>query len=145
MQNFEGFRKSGSFAISPGIEVQGELSLKGDQTSLDLYSGDSFSTHNLADGYICGVFLDRSKVSLFECMTTQGRSGFRGAEHYHFSSVFPHLAIIGDEHIAPSDRKIAEVSFLLDDAATIFYATAEAPAARLPETARLAQVPEPMG
>ncbi len=120
--SFEGFRKAGSFVVTLGIEVQGELILKGDQTSLDLYSKEFFNTHDLKDGCITGVFLDRSKVSLVDCMTTQGPgSGFRGSEHYHFSSVFPHLAIFGDEHIKPSERKIVEVSFLLDDAGTIFY------------------------
>lgn len=48
-------------------------------------------------------------------------SGTRGEEHYHFSSVFPHFALFGDEHIASADRKIAEVSFAIDDAPAVFY------------------------
>jgi len=122
MQSFEGFRKSGSFLVSPEAEVQGELILKGDGTTLDLYSKEFFSTHDLTDGCISGTFHDRTKVSLINCITTQGPgTGSRGTEHYHFSSVFPHFAIFGDEHIASSDRKITEASFLIDDAASVFY------------------------
>lgn len=122
MQSFEGFRKSGTFFVSPEIEVQGELILKGDGTTLDLYSKDFFSTHDLKDGCITGTFYDRTKVSLIHCITTQGPgSGTRGKEKYHFSSVFPHFALFGDEHITSEDRKISEVSFLVDDAATLFY------------------------
>lgn len=67
-------------------------------------------------------FRKSGKVSLINCITISGPgSGTRGTEHYHFSSVFPHFAIFGDEHITSEDRKIAEVSFLVDDAATLFH------------------------
>jgi hypothetical protein len=88
MESFEGFRKSGTFVVAPGTEVQGELILKGDRTTLDLYSKDFFTTHDLPDGCIAGTFHDRTKVSLIDCVTMQGPgSGMRGEERYHFSSV----------------------------------------------------------
>lgn len=103
MKPFEGFRKSGTFGVAPGTEVQGDLILKGLQTTLDLFSKDFFNTRSLQDGCILGALHDRTKVSLIDCITTQGMgSGSRGDEHYHFASVFPHFVIFGNEHITPS-------------------------------------------
>jgi len=122
MDSFEGFRKSGTFIVAPGIEVQGDLILKGSKTTLDLYAKDFFSTHDIQEGCILGALHDRTKVSLINCITTQGPgSGSRGDECYHFSSVFPHFVIFGEQHITATDRKIANVSFHVDDAATLFY------------------------
>lgn len=120
MEKFKDFRKSGIFKLSSGIEVTGELSLKAGATSLDLYSSTFFDTHQSED--IAGTLHDRSKVSLIGCITVSGPgSGGRGEEQYHFSSVFPHFVLLGDEHITSTDRKIAEVSFAVDDAPSIFY------------------------
>ena len=117
---YEGFKKSGSFILTTGTEVQGELCLKGGATSLDLYSEAFFDTHGSPD--IFGLLHDRSKVSLINCITISGPgSSTRGDEHYHFSSVFPHFAIFGDKHIKSSDRTIRELSFTVDDAPTLFY------------------------
>jgi ApeA N-terminal domain 1 len=122
MKPFEGFRKSGTFGVAPGTEVQGDLILKGLQTTLDLFSKDFFNTRSLQDGCILGALHDRTKVSLIDCITTQGMgSGSRGDEHYHFASVFPHFVIFGNEHITPVDRKIAKVSFHVNDADKLFY------------------------
>ncbi len=122
MASFEGFRKSGTFTVSPGVEVQGDLTLKGAKTTLDLYAKDFFSTHALQDGCILGWLHDRTKVSLIDCITTQGLgSGSRGEEHYHFASVFPHFVVFGEEHITSADQKITELSFHVDDAANLFY------------------------
>lgn len=121
MQKFKDFRKSGTFKLASGKEVQGELSLKGGASMLDLYSSDFFYTRKDRD--IQGTFFDRSKVSMINCVTISGpNSGSRnGEQEYHFSHVFPHFVLFGDEHIASTDRKIAEVSFAVDDAPSIFY------------------------
>lgn len=122
MESFEGIRRSGTFVVAAGSEVQGDLALKGSKTTLDLYAKDFFSTHDIQDGCILGTLHDRTKVSLINCITTQGPgSGSRGNEHYHFSSVFPHFVIFGEEHITAADKKIANVSFHVDDAAALFY------------------------
>lgn len=120
MDKFKGFRKSGLFKVATDVEVSGELSLKDGATSLDLYSGSFFDMDTSQD--IVGTFHDRKKVSLINCITTCG-PGYAtgGEEHYHFSSVFPHFVLFGDEHITSSDRKIVAVSFTVDDAPTVFY------------------------
>ena len=115
MEKFKDFRKSGTFKLSSGVEVPGELSLKAGATSLDLYSSSFFDTHESED--IAGTFHDRSKVSLIGCITMSGPgSGSRGEEQYHFSSVFPHFVLLGDEHITSADRKIADITFAVDEA-----------------------------
>lgn len=122
MESFEGFRKSGTFVVSAGAEVQGDLILKGSKTTLDLYAKDFFSTHDIQENCILGALHDRTKVSLINCITTQGPgSGSRGDERYCFSSVFPHFVIFGEQHITATDKKITNVSFHVDDAATLFY------------------------
>ena len=67
MEKFKDFRKSGSFRLSSGIDVTGELSLKGGRTSLDLFSSTFFDTHASED--IAGTFHDRSKVSLISSLS----------------------------------------------------------------------------
>lgn len=120
MQKYEGFRKAGIFTLSTGNDVPGELSLKGEATSLDLYSNTFFSTNGSKD--IFGVFHDRLKVSLINCVTMSGPGrGTRGDEQYHFASLFPHLAVFGDQHISSADRTIREVRFAVDDAPALFY------------------------
>ncbi len=120
MQKFKDVRKSGTFRLASGIAVPGELFLAGGATTLDLYSSAFFQTRESRD--IQGTFYDRSKVSLINCVTMSGPgSGTRGGEDYHFSKVFPHFVLFGDEHIASTDRKIAEVSFAVDDAPSIFH------------------------
>lgn len=95
MEKLKDFRKSGTFKLSSGIEVAGELSLQAGATSLDLYSSTFFDTLKCVD--IAGTLHDRSKVSLIRCITVSGPGwGYRGEEKYHFSSVFPHFVLMGD-------------------------------------------------
>jgi hypothetical protein len=118
-QNYEGFKKAGSFTLTSGLELQGELSLKGAATTLNLYSDSSFDRHASAD--IFGLFYDRSKVSLINCVTMSGGSATRSVENYYFSSIFPHFVIFGEQRISSSCQIIRELSFTVDDAATLFY------------------------
>lgn len=120
MEQFKDFRKSGTFKLSSDIEVPGELSLNMGATTLDLYSSTFFNTHKSTD--IAGTLHDRTKVSLIGCITTSGPgTGIRGKESYHFSSVFPHFVLLGNEHITSTDRLIVEINFSIDDASSIFY------------------------
>lgn len=120
MEAFKDFRKSGLFRTASGVELAGELSLKGSATSLELFSNSHINVRENED--IAGTFHDRSKVSLINCVTMSGPGqGFRGAERYHYSSIFPHFALFGDEHITSVDRRIVEVGFSIDDAPAVFH------------------------
>lgn len=120
MDKFNDFRKPGFFLIADGTELHGELVLKRGATSLNLYSTSAFHTLDSKD--ILGTFHDRSKVSLIGCITLSGPgTGYRGSETYHFSTLFPHFALLGGEHVTSEERKITGVSFSVDDATAIFY------------------------
>jgi len=119
MHKFSDFKRSGTFKLLSGEEVSGELSLDGGATRLELYSSAYFDPHSKD---ILGTLHDRSKVSLINCLVMSGPgAGSRSGESYHFSSVFPHFVVFGDQHINASDRKITAVSFAVDDASLIFY------------------------
>ncbi|MGH9775432.1 MAG: HEPN domain-containing protein [Candidatus Acidiferrales bacterium] len=113
---------AGEFTLPPGKDVYGELTLSGSKTSLYLRDKEFFSTHSIPDQFIKGVLHDLTKVSLIHCITTSGTgSGSRGKERYHFATVFPHFVVSGDRHLAPDQKTIAEVHFVIDDASTLFY------------------------
>ena len=48
-------------------------------------------------------------------------SGNRGAEQYHFASLFPHFVLYGDRHIDPNEAVITAIDLVIDDATTLFY------------------------
>ncbi|MCI5144443.1 MAG: hypothetical protein D3923_02705 [Candidatus Electrothrix sp. AR3] len=119
----KGFKRVGKFTLESGVEVFGELSLKGAATSLELYADTPFELPDRSD--IFGWFHDQSKmVSLTNCILKSGR-GCRGRsikESGYVSAVlFPHLVLLGDEHIRSSDRTIYKMNFAIDDAETLFY------------------------
>ncbi len=119
-QKYEGFKKAGSFTLATGMEVPGELCLRGAATTLDLYSDSFLDTQVSAN--IFGRFYDQSKASFINCITTShSRFHTRGDEYWSSSSVFPHFVIFGEQHISSSCRIIRELSFTVDDAATLFY------------------------
>ncbi|MGI0490747.1 HEPN domain-containing protein [Alkalinema pantanalense CENA528] len=124
-QEYEGFKKAGIFSFTNEIELQGELCLKGAATTLVVYSSSSFDWHMNLDWYtnvdIFGIFFDRSKVSLINCVTMSSSSATRDNELYNFSTIFPHFAIFGDQHISSSCQIIRELSFTVNDAAALFH------------------------
>lgn len=122
MDKVEKSKWAGKFTVPPGKDVYGELTLSGAKTSLYLHDKDFFSTHSIPDQYIKGVLHDLTKISLIDCITTSGPgSATRGKESYNFATVFPHFVIYGDNHLAPDQKTIVEVDFVVDDASTLFY------------------------
>lgn len=119
MHEYEGFKRAGTFRLTDGTELEGELCLKGAATTLDLYSGAPFDIHASPD--VFGLLYDRSKVSLINCIRMSQREQGTGGNYHQRSSVFPHFVIFGDRHIGSSDRVIREVTFTVDDAPMLFY------------------------
>uniref|UniRef100_UPI0040563299 ApeA N-terminal domain 1-containing protein n=1 Tax=Candidatus Electronema sp. TaxID=2698783 RepID=UPI0040563299 len=120
MIDYEGFRKPGRFTLDTGVEVQGELILKGSATSLSLHTDVPFKLHDNSD--ISGVFYDGRKVSLIKCIgiVNSGKS-------CSFANIFPHFVLFskGKEHIHVryTDQIIDKISFTVDDAHMLFYDT----------------------
>lgn len=120
MKIFDGLNKAGSFKLDGDMEIIGELKLNGSDSALELYSDKSFNTDQQND--IFGKFLDKSKVSLLNCITKMGPGcGVRGGDVYYNSIVFPHFVVFGNEHVGSTDQCISRLSFSVDDAASIFH------------------------
>jgi hypothetical protein len=121
MHKLEESKRSGTFTISSGKEVYGELTLAGAKSSLYLHDKEFFHT-GIARDCITGVLHDLTKVTLINCITTSGTgSGSRGGERYHFANIFPHFVVFGDRFVNPAEKAIAEVRFVMEDATTLFY------------------------
>ena len=122
MNELEGSKHSGTFAISTSPKIYGELSCAGQSSSVYLRDDEFFDVLNIPDQCIYGVLHDFTKVTLMNCVTTLGLGTHsHGEEKYHFANIFPHFVLFGDHHISPNDKDIAEVHFAIDDATTLFY------------------------
>jgi hypothetical protein len=122
MEKLEGKKFSGMFSVSGEREIYGEVTFGGTNTSLYLQDEKSFTVIGNPDKCIHGVLNDLKKVSLINCIgpsepgVVQGKNG-----GYHFVDIFPHYVVIGDQHFNPSDETISSISFVVDDANTLFY------------------------
>jgi hypothetical protein len=122
MDELEQSKQAGTFTISPGKDVYGELTLAGRNTSLYLRDNEYFDTSAMPGQCVKGILHDLTKVTLIQCITKEGLgSARRGDKTYHFASIFPHYVIHGDHHIAPDNKTITEIHFVVDDASTLFY------------------------
>lgn len=121
MDELKQSKQAGTFAISPGKDIYGELTLAGRNTSLYLRDKEFFNTLSIPDQCVKGVLHNLTKVTLIKCMTREALgSGTRGGENYRFASIFPHYVVLGDQHINPNEETITEVHFVVDDASTLF-------------------------
>lgn len=123
MDELEQSKRAGVFTISPGKEIYGELTFAGPNTSLYLRDNEYFDTQAIPGQCLKGTLYDLTKVTLLQCITTSGTgsAATRGKERYYFASIFPHYVLHGDRQIAPDDKTITEVHFVVDDASALFY------------------------
>jgi ApeA N-terminal domain 1/Apea-like HEPN len=112
-------RQAGTFTISPGKDIYGELTLARAKTSLYVRDKEHFNVHGVRN--LNGVLHDPTRVSLIDCITPGAGSGSRGDDRYHFANIFPHYVLYGNQHLNPLENAIVEVNFVLDDAPTLFY------------------------
>jgi hypothetical protein len=110
-------KNAGQFTLAPGKKIYWELTFAGPETLLYLYDRQEFETHAAPHQYITGVLHDLTKVSLINCLTTlvPGHGG-RPGEKYYFADVFPHFVIYGDRFLAPDEKAITKLHFVVDDA-----------------------------
>ncbi len=123
IDTLDGSKQSGTFIISPGKALYGELTFAGSKTSLYLRDNEHFDPRASPNRCVTGILHDLTKVSLIECNAPPipGSDWRQGAGSYKFAEIFPHYVVHGDHHITPSEKKIAEVSFVMDDATALFY------------------------
>ena len=122
MEKLEKSKRTGKFILPPGKEVYGEITLNGERSNLYLQDGSQFDPHAIPDQCVKGVRYDLTKVTLVDCIVTSGLGSARkGQGKYWFATIFPHFAVYGDRHLSPTEKTIAEVHFVVDDATTLFY------------------------
>ncbi|MGD0884088.1 MAG: hypothetical protein ABSA46_04285 [Thermodesulfovibrionales bacterium] len=115
-------RLSGTFTVSSGKEVYGELTLAGRRTSLYLQDKDYFDTFAIPGQCVKGILDNLTKVTLLQRVTPEGTgSSGRGGQSYGFANIFSHFVVYGDHHIDPDEKEISAVHFVVDDATTLFY------------------------
>jgi hypothetical protein len=114
-------RRSGVFTVNAGKQIYGELKINGEATSLYLHDKEYFPTYEFPNGCIKGVLHDLTHVTLIDCVAPRvPGSVSRGDAGYHFAKVFPHYVVQGEQHLEPDAPIIDEMSFLIDDATTLF-------------------------
>jgi hypothetical protein len=122
MEKRDASKRAGNFAVAPGRDVYGELTLSRAKTSLYLRDKNEFSPQPIPQRYIQGVLHDLTKVSLIDCVTMSGPGhAARGDEEYYFADVFPHFVVSGDTHLTPHEKTVAKIHLAFDDATTLFY------------------------
>ncbi len=114
-------RRSGAFTVGPEKTIYGELKINGEATSLYLHDKDYFPTHEFPNRCIKGVLHDITHVTLIDCVAPRVPSSVsKGDDGYHYAKVFPHYVVQGERHLDPDATIIDEISFLVDDATTLF-------------------------
>ena len=121
VKKYDGLKQSGIFNVD-GKDLIGELSIDGPRTALKVYSREFFNARKINSRSISGVFHDRKKVSLLECLSGGTGSGHLGGDGgYNYAEFNPHYVVFGDDHITAVDERISEVHFIVDDATALFY------------------------
>jgi ApeA N-terminal domain 1 len=104
MDELEEWKRAGTFTISPGKDVYGELTLAGPKTSLYLHD-KQLNTNTISGQCVMGVLHDLTKVSLIQGIAPPGAGSVtRGNERYNFADIFPHFVVLGDHHIDPAKK-----------------------------------------
>jgi len=112
MDSTENSKWAGQFAVAPGKDDYGELTISGATTSLYLRDKCDFTVQPFSPGSIKGVLHDLTKVTLIQCITTSGPgSGRNQEESYCFYMLFPHFVVYGNTHVEPDFNSIREIKF----------------------------------
>jgi hypothetical protein len=114
-------RVAGFFELEPGLEIFGDLKLKGPRTVLDLRHRQYFATRDLSDQCIKGTLHDLVRVTLLGCNVTSAGTASRHNEGYYTARAMPSFVAFGDVHLSPRDPVVESIGFTIDDAAVLFH------------------------
>lgn len=125
MDTFNGTKQIGKFKIPSGGEYFGELIFSVENTSLKLFAD---SDVDISDDYcqvIQGVINGQQRVTLIDCFAGEivrrnNPSSWTGTALYSVE-IFPHYIALGTAHFEPEKDLISKVSFVISDAAVLFF------------------------
>ncbi len=119
----ENYIRNGVFLVCPEQELNGTLSLNGEDSVLHLWTNYpvNIDSDSLDGKTITGVLDNQKKASLIDCIVIQeqhlhGKGGV--SQHY---KLFPHFVVLGHRHYSKSEKAISRASFVIDDAMALFH------------------------
>ena len=112
---------NGMFSVSTKQKITGSLSLNGEDTVLHLWGDKIEDTDTLDGATITGTLENQKKVSLIDCVLTRQERFFDNGSAFHHYKLFPHYVVIGAGYHLPSEKTVSVVSFVIDDAMTLFH------------------------
>ena len=104
--------------------LSGTILLNGPDSVLHLWSDNRFDVDEVDESgvdTITGILNDQTNVSLIECVNIGGGDYFGHDGVSHHKKFFPHYVIIGPRYFSHSEKVISKISFLVDDAETLFH------------------------
>lgn len=111
----------GTYSLSSGKSVVGELRLKGSSTLLKLHS-DEFLARVEAASCVKGTAFTGESLTLIDCHSGGlGQAHFKDAGARYHAEVFPHYVAIGQLHLNPDQAHISAIHFTTSDLSTLFY------------------------
>lgn len=109
----------GNFEVE-GENLVGQLVLAGRDSYVELHREQPFRTGIGAD-HILGSLNDQTRVSLLRCVSIRAENGQRDGRQHSRMEVLPHFALLGSQHLRPSDSRIRSATLFMEDSAALFY------------------------
>lgn len=111
----------GTYALTGGKSVVGDLRLKGSRTLLKLHSDESLACVDSAT-CINGSAFSGECLTLIGCHSVgMGQANVKDARTRYHAEVFPHYVAIGQLHLNPDQAHISAIHFTASDLSTLFY------------------------
>jgi hypothetical protein len=113
---------TGTFKLADGRTVFGSLRVCGKESKITLFDDIEFFQFPEYYAYLTGDLHDGRLVTLFDCTLERTERRSTSADRMKYSAqLFPHFVAIGHQHIPSSEPCIAQVSFAMKDASSVFY------------------------
>jgi hypothetical protein len=111
----------GHFLVQ-GRRLFGQVSLKGEDSKLEVFSDRDIALKDAKSWTIRGVARSGEKITVCDAIGagSSGHSFYYGTSK-HFLSFFPHHVAVGPRHIDTTKKDISGISFTLSGAIDIFY------------------------
>lgn len=116
-------RFPGRFVVARGLEVAGELSMKGEGTLLTVHADEKLPFLE-PSAVVLGRSYAGQCLTLIDCMPAGSWTSYPDStwsQARHQASYFPHYVALGDRHLEPNLSVIHAIHFTATDLETIFH------------------------
>ncbi|MGK2915048.1 MAG: hypothetical protein ACSLE5_11485 [Porticoccaceae bacterium] len=113
---------TGTFRLVDGRTVFGSLRVCGEDSKITLFDDTGFPPVPEGYTYLTGDSHDGRLATLFQCILEKTeRRSINPDRNKHSAQLFPNFVALGCQHIPPSVPCIAQISFAIRDASSVFY------------------------